>query len=69
MLVECYFEDIIQNWKKEKFEDNKEVTRIRKSKNTRQYNCQKKRDKRTNKDLLNITQKIKRIQIQLSEMI
>ena len=50
-LVGFYFEDIIQNFEQKKLKDNKGVTRIRKSKKTRQYNCQKKRDKRTNNDL------------------
>ena len=42
----------------EKFEDSKEVIRNRASKH-RQYNGQKKKDKRTNNDLQNITQKTK----------
>jgi hypothetical protein len=50
-LAGFYFEDIVQIWNKEKFEDNKGVTRIRKSKKNRQYICQKKRDKRTNNEL------------------
>jgi hypothetical protein len=50
-LVGFYFEDIIQNFEQRKVKDNKGVTRIRKSKKTRQYNYQKKRDKRTNNDL------------------
>jgi len=40
------------------FEDIKEVIRIRKSKKVRQYNGQMKKDKRTNTDLQNISQKI-----------
>jgi len=40
------------------FEDTKVVTRNHKSKD-RQYNGQKKKDKRTNNDLQNITQKNK----------
>ena len=43
----------------EKFEDTKEVIRIRKSKKDRQHNGQKKKDKRTNNDLQNITHKTK----------
>jgi len=42
---------------KEKVEDTKEVIRIRKLKKNTQYNGQKKKGKRTNKDLQNITQK------------
>jgi hypothetical protein len=38
----------------EKFEDTKEVIRIRKSKKDRQRYGQKKKDKRTNNDLQNI---------------
>ena len=41
----------------EEFEDTKGVIRIRKSKKNRQRNVQKKKDKRTNSDLQNITQK------------
>jgi hypothetical protein len=36
---------------KEEFEDSKGIIRIRKSKNDRQHNGQKKKDKRTNNDL------------------
>ena len=43
----------------EEFEDNKGVIRIRISKNDRQHNGQKKKDKRTNNDLQNTTQKTK----------
>ena len=43
----------------EKFEDTKEVIRIRKSKKDRQRYGQKKKDKRTNNDLQNITHKTK----------
>jgi hypothetical protein len=39
---------------KEEFEDTKGVIRIRKSKKNRQHNDQKKKDKKTNKDLQNI---------------
>ena len=42
----------------EEFEDTKGVSRIRKSKD-RQYNCQEKKYKRTNKNLQNITHKTK----------
>ena len=38
----------------EEFEDTKGVIRIRKSKKSRQHNGQKKKYKRTNKDLQNI---------------
>ena len=44
---------------KEEFEDTKGVIRIRKSKKNKQHNGQKKKDKRTNNDLQNITQKTK----------
>ena len=40
----------------EKFEDNKGILRIRKSKN-RQHNIQKKKNKRTNNDLQHNTHK------------
>jgi len=43
----------------EEFEDIKGVFRIRKSKQNRQHNGQKKKDKRTNNDLQNITHKTK----------
>ena len=43
----------------EEFEDTKGEIRIRKSKKNRQYNGQKKRDKKTNNDLQSITQKTK----------
>jgi len=43
----------------EEFEDTKGVIRSRKSKKNRQYNGQKKKDKRTNNDLQNTTQKTK----------
>jgi len=43
---------------KEGFEDTKGVIRIRKSKD-RQYNGQKKKNKRTNNDLQNIHVKLK----------
>jgi len=42
----------------EEFEDTREVIRIRKSKD-RQHNGQKKKDKRTNNDLQNVTHKTK----------
>ena len=42
----------------EEFEDTKGVIRIRKSKNNRQHNGQKKKYKRTNNDLQNIKLKI-----------
>jgi len=42
---------------KEEFEDTKGVIRIRKSKKDRQHNSQKKKNKRTNNDLQNTTQK------------
>jgi hypothetical protein len=44
---------------KEKFEDTKGITRSHKSKNDRQYNGQKTKDKMTNNDLQNTTQKTK----------
>ena len=43
----------------EEFEDTKKVIRIRKSKKDRQRYGQKKKDKRTNNDLQNITHKTK----------
>ena len=43
----------------EKFEDNKGAIRSRKSKNDRQHNGQKKKDKGTNNDLQNIHIKLK----------
>ena len=43
---------------KEEFEDTKGVIRIRKSKD-RQYNGQKKKNKRTNNDIQNIAHKTK----------
>jgi hypothetical protein len=43
----------------EEFEDTKGVIRIHKSKKDRQYNSQKKKDKRTNNDLQSTTQKTK----------
>ena len=42
---------------KEKLEDTKRVIRSRKSKKNSQHNCYKKKDKRTNNDLQNFTQK------------
>ena len=44
---------------REEFDDTKGVIRIRKSKKDRQHNGQEKKDKRTNNDLQNITQKTK----------
>jgi hypothetical protein len=44
---------------KEKLEDTKGVISILKSKKDRLYNDQKKKGKRTNNDLQNITEKIK----------
>ena len=44
---------------KEEFEDTKGVIRFRKSKKNRQYNGQKKKNKRTNNDIQNITHKTK----------
>jgi hypothetical protein len=44
---------------KGKFEDIKEVFRSRKSKKVRQYNGQRKKDKMTNNNLQNTTQKTK----------
>ena len=41
------------------FEDTKEVIQSRKLKNDRQYNGQKKKDKMTNNDIQNTTQKTK----------
>jgi hypothetical protein len=42
----------------EEFEDTKGEIRIRKSKKNRQYNGQKKRDKKTNNDLQSIHLKL-----------
>ena len=47
------------NKKIKEFEDTKGVIKIRKSKKDRQHNGQKKKDKRTNNDLQNITHKTK----------
>jgi hypothetical protein len=44
---------------KEEFEDTKGAIRIRISKKNRQYNGQKKKQKRTNNDLQNIHIKLK----------
>ena len=44
---------------REKFEDTKGVIRIRNQKKDRKHNGQKKKDKRTNNNLQNITQKTK----------
>jgi len=46
-------------WSYEEFENTKGVIRIRKSKNNRQHNGKKKKDKRTNNDLQNIHIKLK----------
>ena len=46
-------------YSKEEFESVKGVIRICKSKKDRQHNCQKKKDKRTNNDIQNTTQKTK----------
>jgi hypothetical protein len=43
----------------EEFEDTKGVIKIHKSKKDRQHNDQNKKDKRTNNDLQNTTQKTK----------
>ena len=47
-----------QNEKAQMFENTKGATRSRKSKD-RQYNCQMKKDKWTNNDVQNTTQKTK----------
>jgi hypothetical protein len=52
------FRYICSNWVKEKFEDTNGVIRKHKSKD-RQYNDQKKKDKRTNNDLQNTPSKTK----------
>ena len=49
----------IHMYSQEEFEDIKGVIRIRKSKKYRQHNGRKKKDKRTNNDLQNITHKTK----------
>jgi hypothetical protein len=46
-------------WLQEEFEDTKGAIRIRISEKNRQHNSQKKKYKRTNNDLHNITQKTK----------
>ena len=51
--------EVLDCYKKEEFEDTKEVIRIRKCKKNRQHNGQKKKDKRTNNDLQNIHVKLK----------
>ena len=43
----------------EELEEIKGVIKSSRSKKDRQYNCQKKKDKRTNNDLQNTTQKTK----------
>jgi hypothetical protein len=55
ILVTVLFGINLELWK---VEDTKEVFRSRKSKD-RQHNGQKKKDKKTNNDLQNITQKLK----------
>jgi hypothetical protein len=50
---------IIENLFTGKFEDNKGVIRWRKSHADRQYNGQKKKDIRTNNNILNTTHKTK----------
>ena len=45
--------------RQEKVEDTKGVIRIRKAKKARQYNCKKKKDKKTHSDLQNTTEKTK----------
>jgi len=54
--IDCYCRNILVLW--ENFEDTKGALRSRKSED-RQYNGQKKKDKRTNSDLRNATQKTK----------
>ena len=49
-----------QYCKEEEFEDTKGIIRICKSKKERHHNGQAKKDKRTNNDLQNTTQKTKR---------
>ena len=46
-------------YRKEEFEDNKVVIRIRKSNKNRQHNDQKRKGKRTNNDVQNIHIKLK----------
>jgi hypothetical protein len=50
---------LLANTQQEKYEDSKEVIRIRKSKKDKQLNIQKKREKLTNNDLQSITEKTK----------
>ena len=50
---------LLANKQQEKYEDSKEVIRIRKSKKDKQLNIQKKREKLTNNDLQSITEKTK----------
>ena len=60
-------EDLVFNNIKEQLKDTKGVIRSRKSKFDRQYNGQKKKDKRTNNDLQNMTQKRERSQTRNSD--
>jgi hypothetical protein len=50
---------LFANKQQEKYEDSKEVIRIRKSKKDKQLNIQKKREKLANNDLQSITEKTK----------
>jgi hypothetical protein len=50
---------LLANTQQEKYEDSKEVIRIRKSKKDKQLNIQRKREKLANNDLQSITEKTK----------
>jgi hypothetical protein len=57
MTLERSWKEDVERSNEEEFEDTKAVIRICKLKNDRQHNGQKKKDKRTNNDLHNITHK------------
>jgi hypothetical protein len=50
---------LLANTQQEKYEDSKEVIKIRKSKKDKQLNIQRKREKLANNDLQSITEKTK----------
>ena len=56
-IYKHYLHPIYPNEHEEEFGDTKVVIRMRKSKKHRQHNGQRKKDKRTNNDLQNITHK------------
>ena len=50
---------LLANTQQEKYEDSKEVIKIRKSKKDKQLNFQRKKEKLANNDLQSITEKTK----------